>query len=49
VFCTGTMGEIAGVTEIDGRSISGGDIGPVTRSVAEAYRKHAAAYGVAVA
>ena len=48
VFCTGTMGEIAGVTEIDGRSIGDGEVGPVTMRVAEAYRKHAAANGVTV-
>ncbi|MBG83185.1 MAG: aminotransferase IV [Phycisphaerae bacterium] len=30
VFCTGTMGELAPVTEIDGRMIGEGDIGPMT-------------------
>lgn len=30
VFCTGTMGELAPVTEIDGRRIGTGDIGPMT-------------------
>ena len=29
-FCTGTMGELAGVTCIDGRTIGAGNIGPVT-------------------
>jgi len=46
VFCTGTMGEIAGVTVIDGRTIGGGSVGPVTARVAELYRDHAAANGV---
>jgi branched-chain amino acid aminotransferase len=48
VFCTGTMGEIAGVTDIDGRAIGDGEVGPVTRRVAQAYRKHASAAGVPV-
>jgi branched-chain amino acid aminotransferase len=43
VFCTGTMGEIAGVVAIDGRPIGAGKVGPVTRQVAELYRAHARA------
>ena len=46
VFCTGTMGEIAGVTVIDGRTIGGGSVGPVTAQVATLYQDHAAANGV---
>ena len=46
VFCTGTMGEIAGVTVIDGRIIGGGAVGPVTARVATLYQEHAAANGV---
>jgi branched-chain amino acid aminotransferase len=49
VFCTGTMGEIAGVTEIDGRPIGSGKVGPLTRRVATLYRDHAQATGVHVA
>src|SRR6516162_4666454 len=30
MFCTGTMGELAGVTKIDNRQIGDGKIGPVT-------------------
>jgi branched-chain amino acid aminotransferase len=45
VFCTGTMGEIAGVTVIDGRPIGTGDVGPWTAKVAQLYRAHAAAHG----
>ncbi|MEZ5973537.1 MAG: aminotransferase class IV [Planctomycetota bacterium] len=37
VFCTGTMGELAGVVEIDGRRIGDGQIGPVTKRLSEAY------------
>lgn len=48
VFCTGTMGEIAGVTEIDGRPIGTGEVGPRTRAVADAYVRHARATGVAL-
>jgi branched-chain amino acid aminotransferase len=46
VFCTGTMGEIAGVTVIDGRTIGGGAVGPVTARIAALYQEHAAANGV---
>jgi branched-chain amino acid aminotransferase len=48
VFCTGTMGEIAGVVQIDGRVIGGGEIGPVTRRIAEIYLDHARSSGTKV-
>ncbi|GAA4445167.1 D-amino acid aminotransferase [Phytohabitans houttuyneae] len=48
VFCTGTMGEIAGVTQIDGRTIGTGEVGPVTRRVADLYVTHARANGTPV-
>jgi branched-chain amino acid aminotransferase len=48
VFCTGTMGEVAGVTEIDGRRIGSGDVGPVTKRVASLYQEHAMANGVPI-
>ena len=48
VFCTGTMGEVAGVIEIDGRRIGDGAVGPVTRRVAALYQSHARAHGVPV-
>ncbi len=31
MFCTGTMGELAPVTKVDGRTIGNGEIGPITR------------------
>ena len=31
MFCTGTMGELAPVTQVDGRTIGNGEIGPMTR------------------
>ena len=46
VFCTGTMGEIVGVTAIDGRVIGDGTVGPVTARVAELYRAHVGIAGV---
>jgi branched-chain amino acid aminotransferase len=48
VFCTGTMGEIAAVTEIDGRAIGTGKVGPLTSRIATLYRDHATASGVAL-
>ncbi|MFC7529701.1 aminotransferase class IV [Actinoplanes sp. GCM10030250] len=48
VFCTGTMGEIAGVTEIDGRTIGTGQVGPLTSRLAKIYQEHAADKGVPV-
>jgi branched-chain amino acid aminotransferase len=48
IFCTGTMGEIAGVVAVDGRPIGSGAVGPVTARVARAYQGHARAHGVVV-
>ena len=31
MFCTGTMGELAPVMKVDGRTIGNGEIGPITR------------------
>ncbi|WP_213450591.1 aminotransferase class IV [Rhizomonospora bruguierae] len=47
-FCTGTMGEIAGVTAIDGRPIGTGRVGPVTTRIADRYVTHARANGTPV-
>ncbi|MBU3672880.1 MAG: aminotransferase IV [Sinobacteraceae bacterium] len=38
VFCTGTMGELAAVTRIDGRRIGHGEVGPVTRRLSMLFR-----------
>jgi branched-chain amino acid aminotransferase len=35
VFCSGTMGELAAVTRVDGRTIGDGRSGPVTRRLSE--------------
>ena len=37
VFCTGTMGELAGVTRIDGRTIGDGQIGSLTQRLSGLY------------
>ena len=37
-FCTGTMGELAGVTGIDGRVIGDGSPGPLTKRLSDLYR-----------
>jgi branched-chain amino acid aminotransferase len=37
VFCTGTMGEIAPVLRVDGRTIGTGEGGPLTRRLGELY------------
>lgn len=39
VFCTGTMGELACVTSVDGRPIGGGKRGPVTERLTQLYRE----------
>lgn len=48
VFCTGTMGELAGVVEIDGRRIADGQVGPLTRRLTELYAARTAAEGTPV-
>jgi len=49
VFCTGTMGELAAVTRIDGRTIGPGTPGPITAKLSEAYRARTAREGTRVA
>ena len=45
VFCTGTMGERAGITELDGRPIGDGTVGPMTRRLSELYAEETATEG----
>ena len=45
VFCTGTMGELAAVTAVDGRTIGSGEVGPLTRRLGEAYAELTAGAG----
>lgn len=39
IFCTGTMGELAGVTVVDGRTIGSGAVGPVTQRLTALFRE----------
>jgi len=48
VFCTGTMGELAAVTEVDGRPIGNGEVGPVTRRLSALYAEQTATSGTRV-
>jgi branched-chain amino acid aminotransferase len=48
IFCTGTMGELAGVIRVDNRQIGDGRIGPVTRRLSDLYAKRTATEGVQV-
>ncbi|MEO5719059.1 MAG: aminotransferase IV, partial [Chthoniobacterales bacterium] len=48
VFCTGTMGELAGVTRVDERTIGTGEIGPMTQRLSELYAERTVAEGVQV-
>jgi branched-chain amino acid aminotransferase len=47
-FCTGTMGELAGVTQVDGRRIGNGEIGPMTQRLSALYGQRTAAGGTRV-
>ena len=48
MFCTGTMGELAGVIKIDNRLIGGGNIGPMTKRLSELYAQRTGTEGVQV-
>jgi branched-chain amino acid aminotransferase len=48
MFCTGTMGELAGVIQLDNRAIGTGEIGPMTKRLSELYAQRTATEGVEV-
>lgn len=48
MFCTGTMGEIASVIQVDGRTIGNGEFGPVTQRLSELFAQLTASDGVTV-
>jgi len=48
MFCTGTMGELAGVTKIDNRQIGDGNVGPMTKRLSDLYAQRTATEGVQV-
>jgi len=45
MFCTGTMGELAAVTDLDGRTISDGTRGPMTERLSALYSEETATSG----
>jgi branched-chain amino acid aminotransferase len=49
MFCTGTMGELAAVTRVDGRPIGSGMPGPVTQRLTGLFRELTARDGTVVA
>ena len=48
MFCTGTMGELAGVIKIDNRLIGDGKVGPMTKQLSELYAQRTSSEGVQV-
>ncbi|MDP9003277.1 MAG: aminotransferase class IV, partial [Verrucomicrobiota bacterium] len=48
IFCTGTMGELAGVIKVDGHVIGGAEIGPMTRRLSALFAERTAREGAAV-
>ncbi|PYJ73323.1 MAG: hypothetical protein DME75_01825, partial [Verrucomicrobia bacterium] len=56
MFCTGTMGELAGVTKVDGHIIGAGKacpepverVGPMTKRLSELYAQRTANEGILV-
>jgi branched-subunit amino acid aminotransferase/4-amino-4-deoxychorismate lyase len=49
MFCTGTMGELAGVIRLDGRVIGNGHIGPMTKRLSALFADRTATEGELVA
>lgn len=48
MFCTGTMGELATISKVDGRTINDGKIGEMTKRLSELYSELTASDGVQV-
>src|SRR5205085_2125800 len=48
IFCTGTMGELAGVIKVDNRIIGDGKVGPMTKRLSDLYAQRTATEGVRV-
>jgi branched-chain amino acid aminotransferase len=48
MFCTGTMGELAGVIKLDNRPIGRGEIGPCTKQLSELFTERTAVEGTVV-
>ncbi|MEE9129839.1 MAG: aminotransferase class IV [Phycisphaerales bacterium] len=48
MFCTGTMGELATISTVDGRAIGDGTVGPMTKRISALYAQLTAREGVQV-
>ena len=48
MFCTGTMGELASISTVDGRTIGDGAIGPMTTRLSELYAQLTASEGTVI-
>jgi branched-chain amino acid aminotransferase len=48
MFCTGTMGELAGVIQLDNRLIGEGKVGPMTKRLSELYAQRTVKEGIEV-
>ncbi len=48
MFCSGTMGELAAVVKVDGRTIGNGRVGPMTTRLSELYRQLTTTGGFAI-
>lgn len=48
VFCSGTMGELAAVTKVDGRTIGDGSVGELTKRLSQLLTQRTRTEGVAV-
>ena len=48
IFCTGTMGELAGVIKVDDRLIGDGKVGLMTRRLSELYAQRTTAQGIQI-
>jgi branched-chain amino acid aminotransferase len=48
MFCTGTMGELAAVTQLDGRTIGVGTTGPMTGRLSDLFAQRTAVEGIVV-
>ena len=48
MFCTGTMGELAGVIQLDNRLIGDGKVGPITKRLSDLYAQRTATEGVQI-
>jgi branched-chain amino acid aminotransferase len=45
MFCTGTMGELAGVIKLDSRTIGAGEVGPITQQLSKLFAARTASEG----